>query len=310
MQFWINLREEGECIALFTDEELLAPSGFAGAQQIPITSEAGAVLPDIDRFDAAFFGFRRAKRRSWIRSTGCSSSAPGRRSRTPACDPTPTRLDRRLRRLGASSTLLRCNLVPHHECRGQVGRLQLDDSATTRIDSLATTRLLQAEPARPEHHGADRLLDLAGRGAPGLPEPARSASATWRSPAASSIARPARGRLPYQEGGIVSPDGHCRAFDAAGARERSAAAASASSLLKPLDDALADGDHIHAVIRGSAVNNDGVAQGRLHRAERRRAAAVIAAALARAGVEPETHRLRRGARHRHAAGRSDRGRTR
>ena len=42
-------------------------------------------------------------------------------------------------------------------------------------------------------------------------------------------------------------------------------------VLKRLADALADGDSIHAVIRGSAINNDGVGQGRLHRAERRRA---------------------------------------
>ena len=40
-------------------------------------------------------------------------------------------------------------------------------------------------------------------------------------------------------------------------------------VLKRLADALADGDTIHAVIRGSAVNNDGALQGRLHRAERR-----------------------------------------
>ena len=72
-----------------------------------------------------------------------------------------------------------------------------------------------------------------------------------------------------QEGGILSPDGHCRAFDAAapghGRRQRRGRGGA-----QALDDALADGDTIHAVIRGSAVNNDGAAQGRLHRAQRRR----------------------------------------
>ncbi len=55
---------------------------------------------------------------------------------------------------------------------------------------------------------------------------------------------------------INSPDGHCRAFD----EQRPALSletARASSLLKPLEDALADGDHIFAVIKGSAINNDG-----------------------------------------------------
>lgn len=68
------------------------------------------------------------------------------------------------------------------------------------------------------------------------------------------MATPPRTR--YTPGGILSPDGHCRAFDAAAAGTVNASAAGIV-VLRPLTDALADGDHIHAVIRGSAVNNDG-----------------------------------------------------
>ncbi len=92
--------------------------------------------------------------------------------------------------------------------------------------------------------------------APGLPEPARRASATWRSPAASRCACPASAGYLYQEGGILSPDGHCRAFDAAAEGTVSGDGAGVV-VLKRLADALADGDTIHAVIQGSAVNNDG-----------------------------------------------------
>ncbi|MEU1423679.1 MupA/Atu3671 family FMN-dependent luciferase-like monooxygenase [Kitasatospora sp. NPDC005751] len=60
----------------------------------------------------------------------------------------------------------------------------------------------------------------------------------------------------YQEGSILAPDGVCRAFD-----ERAAGTVGgngvAAVLLKRLDRALADGDTVHAVILGSAVNNDG-----------------------------------------------------
>ncbi|QRP47065.1 type I polyketide synthase [Amycolatopsis sp. FDAARGOS 1241] len=60
----------------------------------------------------------------------------------------------------------------------------------------------------------------------------------------------------YQEGGILSPDGHCRPFD-----ERAAGTVPGEGVgvvvLKRLSDALADGDRIAAVIAGSAVNNDG-----------------------------------------------------
>ena len=60
----------------------------------------------------------------------------------------------------------------------------------------------------------------------------------------------------YEEGGILSPDGHCRAFDAK-ANGTISGDATAVVLLKRLDDALADGDQIYAVIKGSAINNDG-----------------------------------------------------
>ncbi|HLF29284.1 MAG TPA: SDR family NAD(P)-dependent oxidoreductase [Anaerolineae bacterium] len=60
----------------------------------------------------------------------------------------------------------------------------------------------------------------------------------------------------YQYGGPASPDGHCRPFDA---RAQGTVFGSGVGMvvLKRLDDALADGDHIYAVIRGTAVNNDG-----------------------------------------------------
>ena len=60
----------------------------------------------------------------------------------------------------------------------------------------------------------------------------------------------------FEENGILSPDGLCRAFDE-NARGTVPGSGAALVLLKPLDQAVADGDHIHAVIKGSAINNDG-----------------------------------------------------
>ena len=57
----------------------------------------------------------------------------------------------------------------------------------------------------------------------------------------------------------MSPDGRCRAFDA-GARGAVEGNGCGIVVLKRLADALADGDTIYAVIRGSAVNNDGSAK--------------------------------------------------
>ncbi|VEL98330.1 amino acid adenylation domain-containing protein [Alteromonas sp. 76-1] len=60
----------------------------------------------------------------------------------------------------------------------------------------------------------------------------------------------------YQDGGIGSKDGHCRAFDKDSSGTRGGSGVGVV-LLKRLDDAIDDGDTIHAVIKGSAVNNDG-----------------------------------------------------
>lgn len=60
----------------------------------------------------------------------------------------------------------------------------------------------------------------------------------------------------YQKDMIFSPDGHCRAFDK-DAQGTVGGNGVGIVLLKPLDKAIADQDHIYAIIRGSAINNDG-----------------------------------------------------
>src|SRR5262249_3022285 len=59
-----------------------------------------------------------------------------------------------------------------------------------------------------------------------------------------------------QDGGMLSPDGHCRPFDAA-ANGTLFSNGVGVVALKRLDDALADGDTVYAVLRGAALNNDG-----------------------------------------------------
>ncbi|WP_078851113.1 type I polyketide synthase [Streptomyces sp. NRRL S-237] len=63
------------------------------------------------------------------------------------------------------------------------------------------------------------------------------------------------GYLAHEEG-ILSPDGSCRPFDAA-ARGTVFGSGVGAVVLKPLADALRDRDTVYAVIRGTAVNNDG-----------------------------------------------------
>ncbi len=91
----------------------------------------------------------------------------------------------------------------------------------------------------------------------------------------------------YQEGGYFPPDGHCRAFDA-----RAAGVAGGNGVclvvLKRLEEALADGDFIHAVIKGSALNNDGARKMGFATPGVDGQAEAVAECLATAGVHPET----------------------
>ena len=102
-----------------------------------------------------------------------------------------------------------------------------------------------------------------------------------------SITLPQRRGYLHEPGGMVSPDGHCRTFDAAAAGTVFGNGAGAV-LLKRLDDAVADGDHVYAVIRGSAVNNDGAAKVGFTAPSIDGQATVLRAAYAAAGVPPQT----------------------
>ena len=103
--------------------------------------------------------------------------AGGRRLR-----PRPVRgADRRVRRRG-QPTRTCWNLRLRSELLEAIGALQA--VVGQRQGLPADAGLLQAESARAERHRADGLLDVARRGAPRVPEPARTASATWRWPAA------------------------------------------------------------------------------------------------------------------------------
>ncbi len=102
-----------------------------------------------------------------------------------------------------------------------------------------------------------------------------------------TVKTPQRAGYLYTEGGVSSPDGHCRSFDAA-ARGTVPASGCGVVALRRLEDALADGDAILAVIRGAATNNDGAAKVGFTAPGVDGQAEVIALAQAAAQVEPDS----------------------
>ena len=97
---------------------------------------------------------------------------------------------------------------------------------------------------------------------------------------------PLKGGYLYAEGGILSPDGNCRAFDEK-AKGTVIGSGVGMVVVRRLADALRDGDYIYAVIKGSAVNNDGAEKVGFTAPSVKGQAAVIEEALAVAGVDAD-----------------------
>ena len=223
-----------------------------------------------------------------IRSIAFCSRRRGKRWRTPAT--IPSRFAGTIGVFAGCSqnTYLLHNLASQSRFPGRVSRLAADGRASRdarqRQGFPRHAHLLQAEPARSEHRGAVGLLDLARRRLPGLPEPAhfpvRSRAGRWR---VGHFSAEARLRLRGGE----------HRFEAMAAAGRStppptapfSATASGLVVLKRADEAMRDGDHIHAVIRGFAVNNDGSDKVSYMAPSVEGQAEAIAAAQALAGID-------------------------
>src|SRR5579875_957811 len=280
---WQNLHDGVESVTFFSEEELLA----AGIDPVELNSStyvrAAGVLEDIAAFDASFFGLtpREAEimdpqHRLFLE---CAWTALENAGYT--ADHYPGLIGV-YAGAGANSYLF--NLYSHRDLLEFVDGLQLEigndrDFLTTfvsyklnlkgpsvSIQTACSTSLVAVHLACQSllHYECD--MALAG---------------------GVSLAIPHRVGYLYQEGGINSPDGHCRAFDAS-ARGTVRGSGVGLVVLKRLSDALADGDCIHAVIKGSAINNDGLDKVGYTAPSIQGQAEVIAEALAIARMSPET----------------------
>ncbi|GHG84801.1 type I polyketide synthase [Comamonas sp. JC664] len=254
--FWRNLREGVESIRHFTDDELRAlgvpPESLAHPQFV----RAAPVLDRPGRFDAAFFGYvpREAEvldpqHRVFLE---CAWTALEHAGYAPGRIPGATAVF-----AGSSlSSYLLFNLLSRAEFQ------QAEDTFPAMVandkDFLATRVAYHLDlkgPALTVQTGCSTSLvatHLACQSLLGYQSDVALAGGV-------SVHMPQRTGYVHQEGGITSPDGHCRAFDAKGQGTLFGSGAGVV-VLKRLEDALADGDTIHAVIRGSAINNDGSAK--------------------------------------------------
>jgi phthiocerol/phenolphthiocerol synthesis type-I polyketide synthase E len=280
-EFWENLRSGVESICFFSDDELLAAGIAPDILSDPHYVKAAPILADVDRFDARLFGYTPRE--------ACSIDPQQRiflecaRESLEVAGYDPAKFDRPIGVYGGStisSYLLFGDLLPQLRSDYLATVLGNDkDFLSTRVSykldltgpsitvqTACSTSLVAVHMACQGLLSLDCDIALAG----GI-----------------SVRVPQKAGYFYQKGGVLSPDGHCRAFDS-GAMGTVFGSGAGVVVLKRLVDALADGDTVHAVIKGSAVNNDGSSKADFAAPSVIGQSRSIVEAISRAGINAES----------------------
>ena len=279
-QFWENLAAGKESVTFFSDEDLLAAGEDPERLNQPDYVKAGCPIQDIDRFDASLFGYSPGEARTmdpqhrlflecaWraVEDAGyppmnCPGSVAvfaGTRMSTYA-NPATAALgspDDFQTLIGNDKDYIASRVSYKLNLKGPSMAVQTACSTSLTAVHLACESILNGQ--------CD--MALAGGVALFLPQ--------------------IRG-YQYRPGMIFSQDGHCRAFDE-GANGVVSGNGAGMVLLKSLAEALEDGDHIYAVILGTAVNNDGSSKAGYTAPSPEGQAAVIEEAMAVANASPDS----------------------
>ena len=271
-QFWDNLAAGSDTVSRFTRDQLTAAGIDPRVADRPDFVAARGVVDHADYFDWSFFGYSLGEARGIdpqqrifleCASTALDDAAvdphrfPGPIGVFAGCDAVP---------LGASQEELVAQTLGRDKdflATRAAYKLRLTGPAMT-VQTACSTSLVAV------HQAVQSLLgyecDAALAGGVGLFFPQVT------------------GYI-HQEGGILSRDGYCRPFDADAVGTVSSSGAGVV-VLRRLEDALRDGDHVVAVIRGTAVNNDGGDKVGFTAPSLGGQRDVILSALARSDVDP------------------------
>ncbi|MGA9770776.1 MAG: type I polyketide synthase [Blastocatellia bacterium] len=251
-KFWQNLQQGVECISSFTIAELEAAGINPELLRNPNYVRSRGALNDIDLFDAAFFGILPEEATAMDPQHRIFLECAWEALENAGHDPESVEglvglyagsgLNSYSSKVFASRDLLR-------SVSSVLATIMSEkDHLTTRI----SYELNLKGPSLTIQTFCSTSLVAIHLACQGL----LSGSCDMALGGGVSVSAQQRRGYLYQEGGIASPDGHCRAFDAS-AKGTVGGSGAAIVVLKRLEDALTGGDHIHAVIKGSAINNDG-----------------------------------------------------
>ena len=280
-EFWQNLAHGVESIARLTDRDILESGVPASFLTHASYVKAAPVLDEPGLFDARFFGFSPTEARTMdpqhrillelaheaLESAGYDADRyPGRIAVF-----TGSALNTYFMNVGLSNRLTEDyipTLIGNDKdfLSTRISyKLNLTGPSIT-VQTACSTSMVAVHLARQSLLTQESDMALAG---------------------AISVRVPHRAGYFCDAGGIVSPDGHVRAFDAH-ANGTVFGSGGGIMVLKRLGDALADGDNIRAVIRGSAVNNDGAEKAGYTAPSVNRQADAVVEAMANAGVDADS----------------------
>ncbi|GAX38397.1 type I polyketide synthase [Nodularia sp. NIES-3585] len=282
-QFWQNLCDGVESISYFSDQELLASGVDPAYLRDPNYVKAGFVLEDVEMFDASFFGFspREAEildpqQRIFLE---CAWEALENAGYNPKADNNLTGLYAG----GNLSTYLFYNLASHPDLLKSLNLQIILGNDKDYIPTRVSYKLNLKGPSVNVGTACSTSLVAVHLACRGL----LSYQCDMALAGGIAIQVPQVEGYFYQAGGIASADAHTRAFDAkatGGPFGRGVGIV----VLKRLEDAVADGDYIYGVIKGSAINNDGAMKVSYTAPSVTGQAEVIAEAQAIASFEPDT----------------------
>ena len=267
-EFWSNLRDGVESISHFSEQELLAEGHDPDLIRHPDYVPARAILSDVEYFDAYFFGYapREVEKldpqhRLFLESALEALENAGYGS------------DNDRGKVGVYAGMVMSSYLQQKWLRNDKDYLTTRVSyklnlrgPSINVQSACSTSLVAVHLACQNLIDGECSMALAG---------------------GVTIDFPNKSGYLYKEGNIFSPDGHCRAFDAQ-AQGTLFGDGLGIVVLKRLEDALADGDTVHAVIKGSAVNNDGALKVGYIAPSVEGQAEVITEAIKIADVDPES----------------------
>lgn len=277
-EYWKNLQAGVESISFFSDEDLIKSGVKSAWLTDPHYVKAAPILHEVESFDAQFFGYSPREACMMDPQHRLFLECAWEAVENAGYDIESYRSPVGVYAGSAMNTyLLSSGLLPQLSSEYLFTLIGSDkDFLTTRVSyklnltgpsitvqTACSTSLVAVHLACQSLLNGECDMALAG---------------------GVSVRVPQKAGYFYEEGSVFSPDGHCRAFDAR-AQGTIFGSGVAIVVLKRLADSIRDRDCIHAVIKGSAVNNDGAMKTDYTSPSLERQAQVVIEALANAGVD-------------------------